>query len=151
IVRAIDGSMMLLILFSSSTNDSKQVAREVERADRRDLPLLLVRTQNVEPAGVLAYFVSNRQWIDVFPLAPTRLRTEVPKAVQTAGQRFAEAPAARTVPNLSLPRQVARTSPPRPEPFKLPARSHTSIGEATRDYEAWLRRQIETVSGDFHV
>ena len=42
------------------------MAREVERADDRVIPLLPVRLADIEPTGRLEYFLSGRQWIDVF-------------------------------------------------------------------------------------
>jgi len=66
ILAGIDAAGALVVLVSSASNGSRQVAREVERADDRGIPLLPLRLADVEPSGRLEYFLSGRQWIDAF-------------------------------------------------------------------------------------
>ena len=66
ILAGIDGASALVVLVSPTSNASRQVAREVERADDRGLPLLPFRLVDIEPTGRLEYFLSGRQWIDAF-------------------------------------------------------------------------------------
>jgi len=66
ILAGIDGAGALVVLVSATSNASRQVAREIERADDRGLPLLPFRLADLEPTGRLEYFLSGRQWIDAF-------------------------------------------------------------------------------------
>ena len=47
IIDAIEGSRVMLLLFSEASNKSVQVQREVERAVHKDVPLVPVRIENV--------------------------------------------------------------------------------------------------------
>jgi hypothetical protein len=64
IVRAIAESELLLLLISAQSNSSPHVAREVERADSRKLPILPVRLENVPLSNELSYFIGGVQWLD---------------------------------------------------------------------------------------
>lgn len=66
ILGGIDAASALVVFVSPTSNASRQVAREVERADDRGLPLLPFRLADIEPSGRLEYFLSGRQWIDAF-------------------------------------------------------------------------------------
>ncbi len=72
IIQAIDGARALVLLLSSHSNASEQVAREVEHADKKRLPIFPLRLEDVMPQGSLEYFVSSVQFLDAFPepLAP---------------------------------------------------------------------------------
>jgi hypothetical protein len=67
IIAAIDGARMMLLLFSQHANASPQVTREVERAVQKDLTIIPVRIENVQPAGDLEYFLGTPQWLDAMP------------------------------------------------------------------------------------
>jgi hypothetical protein len=66
IVRAIDESRVLLVVFSSEANNSPQVMREVERAVRREQIIIPLRIENVAPSGNMDYFLSATHWLDAF-------------------------------------------------------------------------------------
>jgi hypothetical protein len=55
----------MVLVLSTNSAASRQVAREVERADALHLPLVTVRLDGTELAGDLEYFLSNTQWLDV--------------------------------------------------------------------------------------
>ena len=96
IVEAIAVARVMVLVFSSSTNDSPQVRREVERAVHRRVAVLPFRIENVLPSHSLEYFLSSQHWLDAFPppLEPhyTRLadylqallRTQAPTALTGA-------------------------------------------------------------------
>ncbi|HWZ62967.1 MAG TPA: toll/interleukin-1 receptor domain-containing protein [Steroidobacteraceae bacterium] len=67
IVEAIAAARVMVLLFSSSTNDSPQVRREVERAVHRRVTVLPFRIENVLPSRSLEYFLSSQHWLDAFP------------------------------------------------------------------------------------
>jgi TIR domain len=67
IVEAIAAARVMVLVFSSSTNDSPQVRREVERAVHRRVTVLPFRIENVLPSRSLEYFLSSQHWLDAFP------------------------------------------------------------------------------------
>jgi len=112
IVEAIAAARVMVLVFSSNTNDSPQVRREVERAVHHRLTVLPFRIENVLPSRSLEYFLSSQHWLDAFPppIEPhfTRLaeylrallRTEAPAAV-----------AAATSGTYAMPASTASTGP----------------------------------------
>jgi hypothetical protein len=67
IMRAITGSRMMLLVFSSRANTSPQILREVERAVSHGLVVVTIRIEDVRPSDDLEYFLSSQQWLDAFP------------------------------------------------------------------------------------
>lgn len=66
IINAMDRSKVLLLVFSSSSNSSPQVRREVERAVSKGLHVLPFRIENVPLSKSLEYFISSQHWLDAF-------------------------------------------------------------------------------------
>ena len=64
ITGAIRECRLMVIIFSTHANQSPHMAREIEVADNRHVPILPVRVEDVAPAGDMEYFLSNRQWYD---------------------------------------------------------------------------------------
>ena len=63
IVHGISDARVMLLLLSSASNQSRQVAREVQLADSSRLRILPVLLEAVKPEGDFVYFLSNTQWI----------------------------------------------------------------------------------------
>lgn len=63
IVHGISNARVMLLLLSSASNQSRQVAREVQLADSSQLRILPVLLEAVKPEGDFVYFLSNTQWI----------------------------------------------------------------------------------------
>jgi Tol biopolymer transport system component len=65
IIRGITGSQVVLCLLSATSNDSRQVQREIHYAcevnDKRVIP---VRLEDMRLSGSLAYHLGRLQWID---------------------------------------------------------------------------------------
>jgi hypothetical protein len=64
IVKAIDQCRIMVLIFSASANDSRQIRREVERAINAGVTVIPVRIENVVPTESLAYFMSTVHWLD---------------------------------------------------------------------------------------
>jgi hypothetical protein len=64
IVKAIDQCRAMVLIFSASANDSKQIRREVERAVHAGATIIPVRIENVAPTEAMAYFMSTVHWLD---------------------------------------------------------------------------------------
>jgi formylglycine-generating enzyme required for sulfatase activity len=66
IIEAITTSRAMVLVFSSRTNLSRQVARELERADSKGVRVVPFRIEDVPPSGDLEYFLGSIQWFDAF-------------------------------------------------------------------------------------
>jgi tetratricopeptide (TPR) repeat protein len=64
IVRAIDRSRVMVLVFSASANESKQVRREVRRAFNKELTVIPFRVERVEPCDDLDYYLGSVHWLD---------------------------------------------------------------------------------------
>ena len=66
IIDAISSAAIMVLVLSSSSNDSAQVRREVERAVSKSVPVLPLRVEDVLLSKSLEYFISTQQWLDAF-------------------------------------------------------------------------------------
>ncbi len=64
IVEAIDQCRAMVLIFSSSANQSKQIRREVQRAFESEVPVLPFRIENIVPEKSLAYYMGPVHWLD---------------------------------------------------------------------------------------
>ncbi|MGO9605899.1 MAG: SUMF1/EgtB/PvdO family nonheme iron enzyme [Candidatus Binataceae bacterium] len=64
ILEGIDGARVMLLVFSSHSNASPQINREVERAVHKELIVIPVRVEDVMPTGNLEYFLGTPHWLD---------------------------------------------------------------------------------------
>jgi hypothetical protein len=67
IIEAISAARIMVLVFSSRSNESPQVRREVERAVDKRVRILPFRIEDVLPAKSLEYFLSAQHWLDAFP------------------------------------------------------------------------------------
>lgn len=64
IVRAIREARLLLLVFSTNANKSKQIKREVEVAADSGVTIVPLRIENVAPTESFKYFLGNIHWMD---------------------------------------------------------------------------------------
>jgi len=64
ILKAIAGCRAMVLIFSSSANQSAQVPREVERAVSKEKIIVPFRVENIFPSGSLEYALSTTHWLD---------------------------------------------------------------------------------------
>ncbi len=64
IVEAIEGSRLMVLLFSSNANSSPQIEREVERALNKQVTIVPLRIEQVMPGKSLEYFLGTPHWLD---------------------------------------------------------------------------------------
>jgi hypothetical protein len=67
IIDAITAARVMILVFSSSSNQSPQVRREVERAVHKQVSILPFRIEEVTPSKSLEFFLSSQHWLDAFP------------------------------------------------------------------------------------
>ena len=64
IVDAIKAAHALVLIFSSSSNESEQIKREVERTVHQGIAVIPFRIEDVLPSKTLEYFISTQHWLD---------------------------------------------------------------------------------------
>lgn len=134
ITRAIQQSKVMLLIFSSHSNNSEQVLREVQLATDSRLPIIRFRIEDVALTDDLKYFLSTPHWLDALtpPLATHIARLELAinellgRSVEVTGKnvRNDDMPSAAAVPVASAPAPpapLAPTVPPPTMPPPLPA------------------------------
>jgi class 3 adenylate cyclase/predicted ATPase len=64
LIDALNESRVLILVFSSASNDSPHVAREVERAVSKRIPIVPLRIEDVPPSKAMEYCISAHHWLD---------------------------------------------------------------------------------------
>ncbi len=120
IVDAIQNSRLMVLIFSSDSNRSQQVMREVERAVSKSVPILPFRIEDVPLSPSMEYFISAPHWLDALS-GP--LEEHLERLAATADIIFAKgASGARKVGDAPPAQPWVRTSPvvnPSPAKFRL--------------------------------
>ena len=119
IVDAIEDSLIMVIIFSESSNSSKQVMREVERAVQKDVVVVPFRIDNATPSRDMEYFLSATHWLDALTPEMNKhmddLNSIVKSIISEAGREV-------------IPLRSESTQPTSPSP--LP---HDATRQETRD------------------
>src|SRR5215469_11005496 len=66
IVEAIGNSRVMVVIFSTNANSSKQIKREVELAINSDVTVIPLRIENIQPVAALKFFLATPHWLDAF-------------------------------------------------------------------------------------
>ncbi len=61
---AITRSKLLILIFSSYSNNSKQVSREISLAFNSEVTVIPFRIEDIEPKGAMKYYLLNTHWQD---------------------------------------------------------------------------------------
>ena len=64
IVEAIDECRVMVLIFSTHANRSKQVHREVQQAFDGEKPVVPFRIENINPEKTLRYYMASVHWLD---------------------------------------------------------------------------------------
>jgi hypothetical protein len=64
ILKAISGSLVFVLVFSSSANKSPHVMREVENAVNSAVPIITFRIDDTRPAPQMKYYIGPIHWLD---------------------------------------------------------------------------------------
>jgi hypothetical protein len=132
IARAIAGSRAFVILFSAESNESEELKKEYSIADRRDLVIVPIRVENVEPTGFFEYELSRRQWFDAFSDRDAQLAE--------AAQQLAETlkPSAEPHSPDPAPEKTAEPKPPRSVTPDRPSPAKSADGVAPSSRGRWV-------------
>jgi hypothetical protein len=159
IIDAISSARLMVLVFSSHSNASPQVRREVERAVHKQLPVLPFRLENIEPSKSLEYFLSSQHWLDGFG-APRE--TQYEKLCNHIAARLnaadpASAAAALTAPAAAVATTATVFSLPQLQPLERqlahhigPLAPHLVRRAASRaqDWEQLLARLADEIDSD---
>ena len=61
---AITKCKILVLIFSSYSNNSKQIAREISLAFNSEVTVIPFRIEDIEPKGAMKYYLLNTHWQD---------------------------------------------------------------------------------------
>lgn len=64
IIKAIKSSRMLVLVFSSESNDSSQVRREIGAAMNAGIPIVPFKITDAVPTGSMEYYLNTLHWLD---------------------------------------------------------------------------------------
>ncbi|MBV8856820.1 MAG: TIR domain-containing protein [Acidobacteria bacterium] len=64
IINALTGSRLVILVFSSHTNESAHVESEIDNAYNNHVPIIRLRLENVPLSQSLNYYLSKTQWLD---------------------------------------------------------------------------------------
>jgi TolB-like protein/Flp pilus assembly protein TadD len=102
IIRAINGSKILVVVLSASAVASSHVGKEVERASSKQRSIFTFRVDTSPLTTALEYFLSESQWIDVGIVGTEAAFAKLTSAVQ---RQLASTTAAGMVPPIPNPRR----------------------------------------------
>ncbi len=154
IIHAINNTRVMVLVFSSSANNSHQIRKEVERAANKGIFIVPLRIEDVAPTESLEYFMSNVHWLDALTppfdkhlislagtvkmllhrIAKQNAPRPVAAVIEAAPVPSSPGMVASVIPEHSVaaPKQAAPKTPPaisKPEavaPVESPAASHPS-------------------------
>ena len=67
IVRGIDNSWAVLLIFSSDSDRSAYVLRQINSAVSRNKTIIPLRIENFLPSGAMEFYLGPTHWLDAFP------------------------------------------------------------------------------------
>lgn len=115
ILHGIAGCRMMVLVFSTHTNSSNHIRREVERAVNRGIPIAPLRIEDAMPKDDLEYFLSSSHWMDALtPPLEKHLREFTQKVrglLGVGGEAPGTAPALWVAPTTAASPQAATAVP----------------------------------------
>ena len=85
IIEALEGNpgIAMVLLFSSASNKSKQVIKEISMADEENILVIPVRIENILPEGAIKLELQGRHWLDAFEGKEDRIEKAAERIKQT--------------------------------------------------------------------
>ncbi len=118
IIEALEGAQAIVLVFSSHSNASPHIKREVERAVNKGIAIIPLRIENVMPSKSLEYFISTQHWLDAFTPPLERHWKHLVETMQVLLGRTDAPPSGLTgTPHVQPPPATAApvAAPPSPE------------------------------------
>lgn len=112
IIDAIYDARVVLLVFSSNSNLSEHIKREVERAVNRGKVIIPFRIEDVMPSKSLEYFISAQHWLDAYTPPLEKHLQHLTKTIKMLLSKIGEEPeVAEPAPDLKPPPEVQVTPP----------------------------------------
>ncbi len=89
IVKALETSSVMVLVFSANANNSDEVKKELVLAGEYKMPVMPVRIENVLPSGAFRYQLTIRQYLDLFEDWDTNLAKLAEQVSRMAESRIA--------------------------------------------------------------
>lgn len=128
IIDAINDAQAMLLVFSSNSNISEHIKREVERAVSRGKAIIPFRIEDVMPCKSLEYFISAQHWLDAYTPPLEKHLQHLAKTIKMLLSKIGEEPEMlEPEPGFKPPPQVqvappeSLQPPPAPEETITPA------------------------------
>ncbi|MGD0021093.1 MAG: toll/interleukin-1 receptor domain-containing protein [Smithellaceae bacterium] len=85
IIEALEGSpgIAMVLLFSSASNKSRQVIKEISMADEENILVIPIRIENILPIGAIKLELQGRHWLDAFEGKEDRIEKAAERIKQT--------------------------------------------------------------------
>jgi hypothetical protein len=94
IVEALTQSGMLVVFFSDACNGSRQLKKELAVADSLEKPVVPILIEDTQPKGAYLYELADRNWIQAWPDAASKVEELVDLLAGLAGKAKSVAPPA---------------------------------------------------------
>lgn len=85
IIKGIEGSDALVLVFDKAANESQHVQREVERAVSKNLPIIVYRLDDTMPSKAMEYYLLSIQWMEAKENSEQSLK-ELNEALERQGE-----------------------------------------------------------------
>jgi hypothetical protein len=118
IVEAISSSKLTVLVFSSNSNQSPHVRREIERTVSRGIAVLPFRVEDVVPSPSLEYFISDAHWLDAMTPPLEQHLDHLVGTVRRLLERDATGAASASA-AAAAPGSPPATAPPPPPPLAV--------------------------------
>jgi len=87
IEKAINVATVMLIVFSNESNESIELANETNIAINADLIVIPLRVNMADPKGVMQYYLSDTQWLDIIEPPTEKHLAEIVSTVKQVLKR----------------------------------------------------------------
>ena len=115
IIEALEGNpgIAMVLLFSSASNKSRQVIKEISMADEENILVIPVRIENILPEGAIKLELQGRHWLDAFEGKEDRIEKAAERIEQTL-TRYSEkrSPKQDSVPKSKTSRPIEKKLTP---------------------------------------
>ncbi|MCE0522354.1 MAG: toll/interleukin-1 receptor domain-containing protein [Methylacidiphilales bacterium] len=119
ILRGINASPVMVLIFSKAANDSGPVRSEVDRAVNARKVLIPFRVENVSPTGAMEFHIGRRHWLDAYKPPIERHLDLLVRAVRDILKPGGESPPG-TVASDTTALPATTSTARRPDPLILP-------------------------------
>jgi Tfp pilus assembly protein PilF len=123
IIDAIQEAKALVLIFSSNSNDSDQIKREIERTVHQGIAVIPFRIEDVLPNKTLEYFISTQHWLDALtpPLEDhmAHLAETITVLLEKKSAKAKPLPAGGEAPAPSQPPSQPEVKAPEPRPSAI--------------------------------